>query len=243
MPVEGKPDPKDTTAGEGKDSKTTDAGADAAGNGKPGGDTSLLADQGGSPKDGKPKDGVEEPGNAGDGKPGESKDQEPGKSTVPEKYEFKLPEGYVTDEKLVEGATPVFKDLGLSQDQAQKLVDFWVKQEQARIEDFSRIRQEWAEKAKKDPELTKREGGFEKALEMAKAPIALYKNPAFAEMLQLTGADNHPEMIRFLVWVQEKLGEDRAAGTAGASGAGAPSREDQLRQRYPSMYPEEGAGG
>lgn len=42
---------------------------------------------------------------------------------VPEKYEFKLPEGMTLDEAAMAIVSPVFKELGLDNDQAQKLVD------------------------------------------------------------------------------------------------------------------------
>lgn len=42
---------------------------------------------------------------------------------VPEKYEFKLPEGMTLDEASMEIVSPIFKELGLNNDQAQKLVD------------------------------------------------------------------------------------------------------------------------
>lgn len=46
------------------------------------------------------------------------------KSNVPEKYDFKLPEGMVLDDAKVAAVTPLFKELGLSNEQAQKLIDF-----------------------------------------------------------------------------------------------------------------------
>ena len=52
-------------------------------------------------------------------------DDKPIAPTVPEKYDFKAPEGQSLDAALVERATPIFKELGLTQDAAQKLVDFY----------------------------------------------------------------------------------------------------------------------
>ncbi len=43
--------------------------------------------------------------------------------SVPEKYEFKLPEGMTLDEAAMAIVSPVFKELGLDNAQAQKLVD------------------------------------------------------------------------------------------------------------------------
>lgn len=49
------------------------------------------------------------------------------KVVVPEKYEFKLPEGVTLDEASLALVTPEFKALGLDNTQAQKLVDLQLK--------------------------------------------------------------------------------------------------------------------
>jgi hypothetical protein len=53
-----------------------------------------------------------------DGKPIEEK-----KVVVPDTYEFKLPKGVTLDDASMALVTPMFKELGLDNDQAQKLVD------------------------------------------------------------------------------------------------------------------------
>src|SRR5687767_9805038 len=55
----------------------------------------------------------------------ETKEAKPG---APEKYEaYKLPEGWELAEEVATEANTMFKELGLSQEAAQKLVDFYVK--------------------------------------------------------------------------------------------------------------------
>lgn len=61
-----------------------------------------------------------------------TEDKSEGKDTTapkaPDAYaDFKLPDGAKIDSKLLEEATPIFKELGLSQDAAQRLVDFYSK--------------------------------------------------------------------------------------------------------------------
>src|SRR6185437_10360924 len=48
---------------------------------------------------------------------------EPKTDGPPESYDFKAPEGKELNSKFLDRATPVFKELGLSQANAQKLVD------------------------------------------------------------------------------------------------------------------------
>lgn len=57
---------------------------------------------------------------AGEEKPEDGKTIE---KTVPEKYEFKLPEGMTLDEASMAIVSPIFKELGLDNASAQKLVD------------------------------------------------------------------------------------------------------------------------
>lgn len=73
------------------------------------------------------------------------------KVVVPEKYEFKLPEGVELDASAMEAVSPVFKELGISNDGAQKLVDVYMsqvtslleKQKEDAIKSFSDIKNEW----------------------------------------------------------------------------------------------------
>ena len=54
----------------------------------------------------------------------EAKKAEAAKS-VPEKYEVKLPEGMEKDTGLLDKITPVFKEIGITGEQAQKIVDVY----------------------------------------------------------------------------------------------------------------------
>src|SRR5437879_843733 len=48
---------------------------------------------------------------------------------APEAYtDFTAPEGYTLDAKTIDAVMPIFKELGLTQDQAQKLVTFHASQ-------------------------------------------------------------------------------------------------------------------
>lgn len=48
--------------------------------------------------------------------------------TVPDKYEIKAPEGMTLDEAVLEKFTPIAKELGLTNDQVQKLANFQAEQ-------------------------------------------------------------------------------------------------------------------
>lgn len=78
-----------------------------------------------------------------------------GEDKVPDKYEIKAPEGMELDAQMVEQFTPIFKELGLSQEKAQKLADAYSELTKAR-----------------DSEQTKKVNDFykEKAAEVHKLP-------------------------------------------------------------------------
>jgi hypothetical protein len=135
------------------------------------------------------------------------------KAGAPEKYELKAPEGMELDAAALEAATPIFKELGLSGEQAQKLADIYAAQMAAVVqrqrETWTQQHEGWVSTMKADPEF----GGEKFAASIgtiAKAIDGLMGSEAkaFREMLDLTGAGNHPQMARLLYRVGKALGED-----------------------------------
>jgi hypothetical protein len=93
--------------------------------------------------------------------PGEGQQQqEPGEGEVPESYTLTFEEGVQVDQSMVEAATPVFKELGLSQDAAQKLASFYYEQQKAQAEkgwnDFTKMveqrEEKWLTEIQTDPD-------------------------------------------------------------------------------------------
>lgn len=142
-----------------------------------------------------------------------SKEGEQGKSqsVVPEKYEFKAPEGMTLDQAGVDAFSPVFKEIGLSQEQAQKLVDAYTPyqkqqaeaQRQAGIDYFKNIVKEW--KAETIKEL-----GAEHPKQVAIAAKAIDKAniPGLRELMEETGVGNHPAMVKFMIWAGKLVSQD-----------------------------------
>lgn len=137
---------------------------------------------------------------------------------APETYaEFNLPEGMTADAALLDEATPLFKELGLTQEQAQKLVDFQVKQVEAsgqqQADAFNQQLNDWLTDAKADKEI----GGdmFDKNIAIAKAGVSAFGTPEFKQLLDDTGMGNHPEVIRFMVKVGKLTQEDSPGNPSG----------------------------
>lgn len=195
------------------DSGTTEGGDadDGAGARKEG--DSLLGDKGSSDDGGDA--GSKEAGNDDDGDASKDDGEESG---APESYaDFTLPEGVTADTVALETATPLFKELNLTQEQAQKLVDF----EAGRVQDMVKAQdqaffdktKEWAEDAAKDRDI----GGdkFEENVLTARLALDKLGSPALVEILDQTGMSNHPAMVKFAFNVGKLLKEDNP----GASGS------------------------
>lgn len=139
---------------------------------------------------------------------GEKKDAKQG---APEKYEdFKLPDGVKLDEAALAEALPVFKDLNLTQEQAQKLVDLQSKFVQANaekaVENWNAHMEATLAAAKADPEI----GGqnWEQSLSRAKAFIQAFGTPALQEYLNTAEAGSHVEIIRAFAKAGKAVSED-----------------------------------
>lgn len=153
--------------------------------------------------------------------------------TAPETYaDFVMPDGIQVDEALLTEASPVFKELNLTQEQAQKLVDFQSKQVQAgqqnQVEAFNKQVGDWLEESKNDSEF----GGdsFDENVKIAQIAVNKFGSPELKQLLEDYGVGNHPEMIRFMYKVGKLTGED-------VPGAGA--AVSQAKDRVTTMYPNE----
>lgn len=125
------------------------------------------------------------------------------KPAVPETYEFKAPEGYTIDPKLLETAAPIFKELGLTNDQAQKLVDIQIAREIAAAkgpaDSYAATRTEWQNAVKADPEISA--AGLDRVKTdigrvIATLPTDLQGD--FRKAMDITGAGDHPAMVKAL---------------------------------------------
>jgi hypothetical protein len=142
---------------------------------------------------------------------------------VPDAYELKLTsvaeDGTETsidmDPVLVEEATPIFKELGLSNEQANKLTGLMPKvQEQlfkAQNDEFAKVRADWAKEAQADPEI----GGknWTETQRLAARALDHFTGPAddkneFRKLLNDSGLGNHPVMIRAFRKIGEAIAED-----------------------------------
>lgn len=148
-------------------------------------------------------------GDSGEDKSGDGSEPEGGEKAaeVPEKYELEFPEGVEPDEKLLESVTPVFKELGLTNEQAQKLTAAYAGVYQASMEAHAAVVAEWATQVQDDKEI----GGtrFKESVETARAAIKQFADPSVLEQLDATGLGNHPGVVKMFYRIGKALGEDK----------------------------------
>lgn len=156
-----------------------------------------------------------------------------GSQTVPDTYaDFAMPEGVTVDSALLSEATPLFKELGLTQEQAQKLVDFQAKQVQAssqsQVDAFNQLMNDWQEQSRNDKEF----GGdkFDENIAVARSAIDKFGTPELKQLLEEHGVGNHPEVIRFMVKIGKLTAEDVPGGTTTPTS----KAQDRVSLLYPN---------
>lgn len=146
-----------------------------------------------------PDDGKQEE-KKGDGKP----------DGAPEKYEFTAAEGVDLDTEALKDFEPVARDLNLTNEQAQKLVDAYPKilagVQQRQAEAWQAQTEEWAATVKADKEI----GGDKLTANLGVAQRALdtFGTPELKEYLNGTGLGNHPELVKAFIKVGKAMSED-----------------------------------
>ncbi|ENR4995108.1 TPA: peptidase [Enterobacter roggenkampii] len=159
--------------------------------------------QAGKPKGDKPADG-EKPAD----KPAEEKDQK--QEGAPEKYEFTAGEGVELDTEALKDFEPVARDLNLTNEQAQKLVDAYPKilagVQQRQAEAWQAQTEQWAADVKADKEI----GGdnLTANLSAAQRALDLFGTPELKEYLNTTGLGNHPDLVKTFVKIGKAMSED-----------------------------------
>lgn len=141
-------------------------------------------------------------------KPDVKEEQKP--EGAPEKYEFKAGEGIELDSAAMADFEPVARELNLTNEQAQKLVDVYPKilagVQQRQVEAWQKQTEGWAESVKADKEF----GGDKLTANLGAAQCALdqFGNPELREYLESTGLGNHPELVKAFIKVGKAMSED-----------------------------------
>ncbi len=176
-----------------------------------------------------------------------TKEEEKPVTKAPEEYaEFTLPEGTALDEQSATEFKGLARELDLTQEQAQKLLDFGGGKLRAMAEApyklWAETQSKWQAEVKSDPEIggTKFEDSVRTAAEVFKPGES---NPfvkdakeaqALREAMNMTGAGNNPAIVKLFVKMGNILKEPASLSGNPVKG----TAESLLAQMYPTMKSE-----
>lgn len=130
---------------------------------------------------------------------------------APEDYaDFKLADGAELDAEVLTSFKGIAKELGISQEAAQKLIDLQGQLDSKRMQALEAAQaeqsQRWADAVKADKEL----GGenYDKTVETAIKAVEKFGSPELRSLLNETGIGNHPELVKFCHRIGKALSED-----------------------------------
>jgi hypothetical protein len=150
-------------------------------------------------------------------KPGDK----PAEEAKPVEYEFKLPDGVEFKGELLDELKTTAKELGLTQEQAQRVADLGAKQAQGfaaqLVEQQKTMTAEWAQQTTTDKEI----GGdkLPENLAIAKKALDAFGTPELKTLLNQSGFGNHPDVVRFMVKAGKAISEDGKLITGSAAQA------------------------
>ena len=145
---------------------------------------------------------------------------------APESYTFTAPEGHELDSATADAFAGVAKELGLTQDAAQKVVDKMAPHlAQRQAEQIKAVHEQWREQSTADKEF----GGDKLAenLGLAKKAMDTFASPELKALMNQTGLGNHPEVIRMFVKAGKAISEDSFV-----AGKDAPPASGDARRLY-----------
>ena len=147
--------------------------------------------------------------------------------SVPEAYTFEPTEGFELDQEVLGEFTGIAKELGMSQENASKLIGLqnklMQKIEAKRTESINEAlewqKNEWATQVKNDPEI----GGdkFDATRAVASKAVQAFGSDQLRALLNESGLGNHPEMVKLFYRIGTGLTEDKLVmpgSQAGMSG-------------------------
>lgn len=158
----------------------------------------------------------------------ETNDGQQQQSTAPEKYEpFNFGENPAIDPTSIEQFSTAAREAGLSQEQAQKVLDSLAPSVATKLRaDLVRQAGEWLKASEADPEF----GGtaFEANKGIAVGAYQKLATPELREILNNSGLCNHPEVIRLFYRIGKMTSQD-----SGVKGAPTP-RDNGFADMYPN---------
>lgn len=172
----------------------------------------------------------------GDDDKGDAKGDTP--DGAPDEYaEFTPPEGIELDKDMLGKVTPLFKELNLSQEQAQKLVDFQASATKDAVDSLSNQHIETVKQWKADLRADSEIGGdkLDENLSNAKMFLKAHGSAELTKYLDDSGLSNNPLLIKAFSKAGSSLREDNPGSEKGnGSQDGLSDEEKRLQRLYPT---------
>lgn len=152
-------------------------------------------------------------------------------------FVIKSPEGVEYDKQVLSKYTEVAKELNLTQEAAQKMLDKIAPAlHERQTQQIADVHQQWISTAKADKEF----GGdkLQENLGVARKALDSFGTQELRALLEESGLGNHPEIIRFMYRAGSAISGDRYVGgspTAGKAASGPKSFNDFAATLYPNQ--------
>lgn len=132
---------------------------------------------------------------------------------APENYEdFSLPEGTEVGDELLSSYKEFGKSHNLSQEAAQEGVDLFAKGMEtfveAQADQWDEVKAGWAKETNADKDLQGKDGTAKESIAVAKKAVSHLGGQELKDALDLTGAGDHPVVVKMFHQLGTLLGED-----------------------------------
>ena len=158
--------------------------------------------------------------------------------------DFKAPEGYTLDKAVIDKAVPIFKELNLNQDQAQKLVEFYASTQvdgaKAGEAAYNATREGWRNEVLKDTTLstgTDLKPEVKQAIGRTVDALGAELAAEFRQVMDLTGAGDNPAFVKAMHKLSAFVTEGRPASGSGPSPAGQRAPDAKPKSIASAMFP------
>lgn len=152
------------------------------------------------------------------------------KSAVPEKYDFKIPEGVVLDEKVMTSVNDLFRNNGLTQEQAQAMMDFNLNTYKANQDELIQAHDNQKAEWKKETE-TAFGADYAKRMSVAAKARDAFASKELISLLVDSGLEHNVHVIGFFEKIGSKIGEDKFV-EGGANGVNLSNLTSKERLEY-----------
>lgn len=168
---------------------------------------------------------------------------------APEKYELAAPQGVTVDQAVVDAVAKRAKDLGLSQDNAQKLLVSTL-EERGQFQTSLTARhaktvEGWLNQVKADEVLGGKDGSkLDATIAVTDKVLEKFGSPELKTMLSKSGYGSHPDWVRFVYKIGLAMKNDTVLGDgANVNGDGKKPRtpEERAQRMFPSTAKNQGA--